>query len=53
MIGVGLKAYKSGKYTVKSMYTMLTSNDPNRSFRHLRKVKIPLKIKILVVVDMA
>lgn len=57
LLGVGLndeedrpiwKWSKSGKYIVKSMYDMLTSFGPTRSFNHLWKAKIPLKIRILL-----
>jgi hypothetical protein len=37
---------KGGKFTVKSVYKHLCSNEIDRSFRHLWKSKIPLKIKI-------
>jgi hypothetical protein len=37
---------KSGKFSVKSVYNHLCSNGMDRSFKHLWKSKIPLKIKI-------
>jgi hypothetical protein len=37
---------KNGIFTVKSMYKHLCSNGRDRSFRHLWKSKIPLKIKV-------
>ncbi|XP_071680257.1 uncharacterized protein [Lolium perenne] len=37
---------KSGKFTVKSMYNHLCRNSMDRSFKHLWKSRIPLKIKI-------
>lgn len=37
---------KSDKFSVKSIYTHLSSNGIDRSFKHLWKAKIPLKIKI-------
>lgn len=37
---------KSGRYTVRSLYNLLTSQGTNRSFRQLWKAKLPLKIKI-------
>jgi hypothetical protein len=37
---------KNGKFSVKSMYKHLSSNGIDRSFKHLWKAKIPLKIKV-------
>jgi hypothetical protein len=37
---------KNGSFTVKSMYKQICGNGRDRSFRHLWKSKIPLKIKI-------
>jgi hypothetical protein len=37
---------KNGTFSVKSMYNHLCRNARDRSFRHLWKSKIPLKIKI-------
>lgn len=37
---------KSGKFTVKSVYKHVCRNGMDRSFRHLWKSKIPLKIKV-------
>jgi hypothetical protein len=37
---------KNGKFSVKSMYKHLCSNGLDRSFKHLWKAKIPLKIKV-------
>ncbi|PNT60803.1 hypothetical protein BRADI_5g05195v3 [Brachypodium distachyon] len=37
---------KAGIFSVKSMYSHLTNRGPDRTFRHLWKAKIPLKIKI-------
>jgi hypothetical protein len=37
---------KNGQFTVKSVYKNICSNGVDRSFRHLWKAKIPLKIKI-------
>jgi hypothetical protein len=37
---------KTEKFSVKSMYKNLCSNGINRSFKHLWKAKISLKIKI-------
>ena len=40
------KFMKSGKFTVKSLYEKLSSVGLDRTFKHLWKAKIPLKIKI-------
>jgi hypothetical protein len=37
---------KSGKFSVKSVYNHLCSNGIDRTFKHLWKSRIPLKIKI-------
>jgi hypothetical protein len=37
---------KNGKFSVKSVYKNICSNGVDRSFKHLWKAKIPLKIKI-------
>jgi hypothetical protein len=37
---------KNGEFTVKSVYKHLCRNGLDRSFKHLWKSKIPLKIKI-------
>jgi hypothetical protein len=37
---------KNGKFTVKSVYKHLCKNGMDRSFKHLWKSKIPLKIKV-------
>jgi hypothetical protein len=37
---------KNGIFSVRSTYKHLCSNGINRAFRHLWKIKIPLKIKI-------
>jgi hypothetical protein len=37
---------KNGQFSVKSVYKKLCSNGMDRSFKHLWKSKIPLKIKI-------
>jgi hypothetical protein len=37
---------KNGKFSVKSVYKHLCSNGLDRSFKHLWKAKIPLKIKV-------
>jgi hypothetical protein len=40
------KRTKTGKITAKSMYNHLSSNGADRSFKHLWRAEIPLKIKI-------
>jgi hypothetical protein len=40
------KWLKNGKFTVKSVYKHVCRNGMDRSFRHLWKSKIPLKIKV-------
>src|SRR4051812_38812264 len=37
---------KSGRFSVKSMYSHLSNVGVDRSFKHLWKAKVPLKIKI-------
>jgi hypothetical protein len=37
---------KDGKFSVKSLYKQLWSNEVDGSFRHPWKSKIPLKIKV-------
>lgn len=37
---------KKGRFTVKTMHAHISDVGPNRSFRHLWKAKLPLKIKI-------
>jgi hypothetical protein len=37
---------KSGLFTVKSVYKDISSSGIDRSFKHLWKSKIPLKIKV-------
>lgn len=39
---------KSGKFTLKSIYNHISNIGPDRSFKHLWKAKIPMKIKIQV-----
>jgi hypothetical protein len=43
---IPLKWTKNGIFSVKSMYNHLCRNETNRSFTHLWKSNIPLKIKI-------
>ena len=40
------KFTKSGKFIVKSLYNKISSAGVDRSFKHLWKAKLPLKIKI-------
>jgi hypothetical protein len=40
------KYTKSGLFTVKSLYTKLSSMGVDRSIKHFWKAKLPLKIKI-------
>jgi hypothetical protein len=43
-----MEVLKNDKYATKPLYEHMTRDDSGASFKHIRKAKVPYKIKILL-----